>query len=46
MKEVTKLLPLVNTVNPSLRLRPDQVWPTLSERIQAEGHHIIGHGGI
>jgi hypothetical protein len=39
-------LPLVNTLNPSFYLGPDQVWPAFSDCIQAEGHHIIGHGRI
>ena len=45
-REVAKRLPLVNTLNPSFRLRSDQVWPALSKCIQSEGHHIIGHGRI
>ncbi len=46
-KQVTgQCLPLVNTLNPSFYLGPDQVWPAFSDCIQAEGHHIIGHGRI
>ena len=45
-KVVTQCLPLVNTLNPSLYLGPDHVWPAFSGCIQAEGHHIIGHGRI
>lgn len=47
LKEVAaQFLPLVNTLNPSFNLGPDQVWPAFSDCIQAVGHHIIGHGRI
>jgi hypothetical protein len=46
LKVAAKCLPLVNTLNPSFYLGPDQVWPAFSDCIQAEGHHIIGHGRI
>jgi hypothetical protein len=45
-KVVGQCLPLVNTFNPSLYLGPDQVRSAFSDRIQAEGHHIISHGRI
>ncbi len=45
-RKVAQRLPLVDTLNPSFRLGPNQVWPTLSEYIQTKGHHIIGHGWI
>ena len=45
-KSKAQCLPLVNTLNPSFYLGPDQVWPAFSDCIQAEGHHIIGHGRI
>jgi hypothetical protein len=45
-KERAQCLPLADTLNPGFRLRPDQVWPTLGDSNQAEGHHIIGHGRI
>lgn len=47
LKKLTaQCLPLVNTLNPSFYLGPDQVWPAFSDCIQAVGHHIIGHGRI
>jgi hypothetical protein len=45
-KLTAQCLPLVNTLNPSFYLGPGQVWPAFSDCIQAEGHHIIGHGRI
>ena len=45
-KVVAQCLPLVNTLNPSFYLGPDQVWAAFSDCIQAVGHHIIGHGRI
>lgn len=45
-KVAAQCLPLVNTLNPSFYLGPDQVRAAFSDCIQAEGHHIIGHGRI
>lgn len=45
-KVAAQCLPFMKTLNPSLYMRPGQVWPAFSDGIQAIGHHIIGHGRI